>query len=68
MARAQKYRDVARFLTSQGWRVIRMGKGSHEIWAGPSGGRLSIPRHGEVSAGVVSQVISALPDAPQSWR
>lgn len=45
-----------------------MGKGSHEIWAGPSGGRLSIPRHGEVSAGVVSQVISALPDAPQSWR
>lgn len=68
MAEPQKYKDVARFLRSQGWSVARQGKGSHEIWAGSNGGRISIPRHGTVSAGIVKQIIDAFPDTPSSWK
>jgi predicted RNA binding protein YcfA (HicA-like mRNA interferase family) len=68
MVKEVKYREVERFLLDQGWSVLRT-RGSHEIWGGPGGnGRLTIPRHGKVSAGVVRDVMRELPDVPISWR
>ena len=69
MVRVQKYRDVVRFLEAQGWLLVRRGKGSHEIWGDPNTGRrMSIPRHHEISAGIMRQVIAEFPDSPDSWR
>lgn len=65
MPRPQKDRDVARFLRSQGWVELRQ-KGSHVMWGNADGeGRIVVPAHGEVSAGVVKQLF---PTAPQAWR
>ena len=66
----QKYRDVTRFLRDQGWVLLRTGKGSHQIWGDPddSTRKISVPAHGEVSAGVVGQIVKAFPDVPQGWR
>ncbi|MFT3944204.1 MAG: type II toxin-antitoxin system HicA family toxin [Ancrocorticia sp.] len=69
MVKAQEYRDVTRFLKSEGWILIRSGKGSHEIWGDPATGRrMSIPAHREVSAGIVRQIIAEFPSAPWTWR
>lgn len=69
MPKPQKYRDVIKFLKSQGWVFLRDGKGSHEIWGDPnSGAYISIPAHKEISAGVVRQIMQAFPNAPQGWR
>ncbi|TFB89383.1 type II toxin-antitoxin system HicA family toxin [Cryobacterium sp. TMT1-3] len=69
MPRAQKYRDVVRFLRSQGWVLLRQGKGSHELWGLPDESvKESIPAHGDVSAGVVGQLMKKLPAFPPSWR
>lgn len=69
MPKPQKYRDVAKFLRSQGWVLLRQGKGSHEIWGNPEDDRMTItiPHH-EVSAGIVRQILTAFPDAPHNWR
>lgn len=68
MPRPQKYRDVVRFLRSQGWVELRQ-KGSHVVWDNPNGpGRIVVAAHGEVSAGVVKQLLDLFPDAPQAWR
>ncbi|WP_414835832.1 type II toxin-antitoxin system HicA family toxin [Curtobacterium sp. Leaf183] len=68
MVRAVRHRDVATFLRAKGWWVDRI-KGSHEVWCGPRGeGRLVLPRHGEISPGVVRQVVKRFPDVPGSWR
>ncbi|MFD1200390.1 type II toxin-antitoxin system HicA family toxin [Leucobacter albus] len=69
MPRPQKYRDVIRFLRSKGWVLLRQGKGAHELWGHPSGTpHLSVPRHREISAGIVKQITDVFPDAPQAWR
>lgn len=38
------YRDVTRLLGEHGWAFKRAGKGSHEIWEGPEGRRVTVPR------------------------
>jgi hypothetical protein len=49
--------------------LLRQGKGSHELWGLPDESvKESIPRHGEVSAGVIGQLLKKLPDPPASWR
>lgn len=69
MPKPQKYRDVIRFLKSQGWVFLRDAKGSHEIWGDPeTGAYISIPNHKEISAGIIRQIIAVFPDAPQGWR
>ena len=69
MVKAQKHRDVVRFLKSQGWVRMRAGKGSHEIWGHPmTGQRMSIPAHREVSAGIVRQIVAEFPNAPKEWQ
>jgi len=69
MAKEVKYREVARFLHSQGWSILRT-RGSHEIWTGPDGnGRLSIVAHGgTVSPGIVRQISSTIPGTPDQWK
>lgn len=39
------YRELVEILRANGWTKQRSGKGSHEIWTGPTGiGSLSVPR------------------------
>ncbi len=69
MPKPQKYRDVIKALKANGWVLLRDGKGSHELWGLPDESqKASIPRHGEVSAGIVGQLIRKLDQAPQNWR
>lgn len=42
---ADLYRELTRVLTEAGWRFLRSGKGSHEIWTDPAGQRrVTVPR------------------------
>ncbi|WP_423265260.1 type II toxin-antitoxin system HicA family toxin [Frondihabitans sp. 4ASC-45] len=69
MPKPQKYRDVVKFLKTQGWVFLRQGKGSHEMWGLPDESvKEIIPAYGEVSAGVVGQLIKKLPSNPTNWR
>ncbi|MWV76040.1 type II toxin-antitoxin system HicA family toxin [Rathayibacter rathayi] len=69
MPKPQKYRDVVKFLRSQGWVLLRQGKGSHELWGLPDESvKEIVPRHSEVSAGVIQQLIKKLPETPREWR
>jgi predicted RNA binding protein YcfA (HicA-like mRNA interferase family) len=69
MPKPQKYRDVVKILRSQGWILLRQGKGSHELWGKPDESiKESIPKHGEVSAGVIGQLIKKLPTVPSNWK
>lgn len=68
MPKPQKYRDVIKVVEANGWIRLRQGKGSHEIWGLPDESRAhSIPRHHEVSAGVVGGLMRKLRDVPQNW-
>lgn len=69
MPKPQKYRDVVKVLRSQGWVLLRQGKGSHEVWGLPDESvKETVPRHSEVSAGVIQQLMKKLPEAPREWR
>jgi predicted RNA binding protein YcfA (HicA-like mRNA interferase family) len=69
MPRPQKYRDVIKVVKANGWVFLRDAKGSHELWGLPDESvKESIPRHGEVSAGVVGQLMKKLPNTPEGWR
>lgn len=69
MTKPQKYRDVSRFLRSQGWDHTRT-KGSHRIWQSADRTQvLSIPVHGgTVKAGIVRQVQAAFLTTPDNWN
>ncbi|MFD4421044.1 type II toxin-antitoxin system HicA family toxin [Agromyces sp. NPDC058484] len=69
MPKPQKYRDVIKVVRANGWVFLRDAKGSHELWGLPDeSAKESIPHHGEVSAGIIGQLIKKLPNTPQSWR
>lgn len=69
MTKRQKYRDVEKFLRSQGWAFARK-RGSHEIWKSEDGAMsISIVAHnGEVSPGIIRQIQAAFPDTPKKWN
>ncbi|KJQ52618.1 type II toxin-antitoxin system HicA family toxin [Microbacterium sp. SA39] len=69
MTKPQKYRDVSRFLRSQGWENTRT-RGSHHIWQSEDRTQtVSIPVHGDsVKAGIVRQVQTAFPNTPNNWN
>jgi predicted RNA binding protein YcfA (HicA-like mRNA interferase family) len=69
VTKRQKYRDVAKFLTTKGWGLTRQ-RGSHHIWHSTDGTMtISVPVHdGQVSAGVVRQIQAQFPDAPKEWN
>ncbi|MDO5286519.1 MAG: type II toxin-antitoxin system HicA family toxin [Actinomycetia bacterium] len=54
-------------MTRRGWVLIRQAKGSHEIWAN-GGQRVVVPRHGQVSPGVLRAIARVLGDTPQEWK
>ncbi|MCL1897838.1 MAG: type II toxin-antitoxin system HicA family toxin [Micrococcales bacterium] len=69
MPRAQKYRDVVRVLQTNGWILLRQGKGSHQIWQSPAGtDSVVLSRHQSVSPGVIGQLCKLLNDVPNKWR
>ena len=42
---AELYRELVRILEANGCRLVRKGKGSHEIWSSPVNGRtVTVPR------------------------
>ena len=69
--KAQKTRDVLKYLKGLGWVYLRDGKGSHELWGLPDESvKASIPAgHREVSAGVLAQIErNAGVEWPREWR
>lgn len=72
MPKPQKYRDVVRVLRANGWVLLRRGKGDHEVWGMPqtsgAGQKHTIPHHGEVSAGVIGDLMKKLATTPENWR
>lgn len=63
----QKKRDVLKVLKANGWRLIR-STGGHDWWEGPNGQGEAIPRHNEISAGVVDKLSRKLESFPENWK
>lgn len=39
------YEPVTKLLRQHGWRYLRPGKGSHEIWCSANGRRMTVPHN-----------------------
>lgn len=53
-----RYSELKKRLNSRGYSFVRQGKGSHEIWRGPSGTKFSVPRHpGDLKRGTLSAIL-----------
>ena len=62
-----KYRDVAKILKSLGC-TNRPGKGDHEVWVCPCGQhRAVVTKPGEISAGVVRDLIRKFICMQKGW-
>jgi predicted RNA binding protein YcfA (HicA-like mRNA interferase family) len=67
VVKPMKYRDIAKQLRRQGC-TSRPGKGDHEIWTCPCGKHQGVvTRPGEVSSGVVGDLIKKLECLPEGW-
>ncbi|CAD5144117.1 protein of unknown function (plasmid) [Microbacterium sp. Nx66] len=68
--KAQKTRDVLKYLKGLGWVYLRDGQGSHELWGMPDESvKASIPTgHREVSPGVLRQIQNVGVELPREWR
>ena len=68
MPKPQKRWVVEKILRENGWVLLRSG-GSHDLWGLPDESVTEpIPRHREVSAGIIGRLIGKLEQVPQSWR
>lgn len=69
MAKDMKKRDVIRALTAAGCvQRIGTGRGPHDKWDCPCGKHsANIPRHKEISAGVVADTIRRMACLPEGW-
>lgn len=65
--KSQKKRDVMKVLKANGWELVR-STGSHEWREGPNGQGEAIPRHNEISAGVVAKLAKKLETFPDGWK
>lgn len=65
----QKSRDVKKLMTAQGWRFLRQGRGSHEVWtSADESQKVTVPfGHTEISAGVLTQLQKAGLTVPDKW-
>jgi predicted RNA binding protein YcfA (HicA-like mRNA interferase family) len=66
VAKPMKYRDIVKRLRKHNC-THRAGKGDHVVWTSPAGKIVSIPKHREVSPGVVGDIIDKLTDLPEGW-
>lgn len=64
--KAQKKKDVVKVLKAQGWQLVR-ATGNHEWWQGPQGQREAIPKHSEISPGVLRTLAKKLETVPDNW-
>lgn len=65
--KAQKKKDVVKVLKANGWQPVR-SSGRHEWWEGPNGIGEAIPRHNEISPGVIRKLAAKLEQVPESWK
>jgi len=65
--KAQKKRDVLKVLKANGWQLVRT-TGGHDWWEGPDGQGEAIPRHGEISPGIIRKLSKKLAEVPQNWK
>ena len=63
-----KLRSVVSALVSNGCRILREG-GKHTLWLCPciAQHNAAVPRHREITAGVVGSIIKQLPCLPKGW-
>lgn len=67
VVKAMRYRDIRRSLVAYGC-TSRPGKGDHEKWFCPCGHHMGvITRPGDVSAGMVGDIIKKLACLPKGW-
>lgn len=67
MAKAMKYRVVVKALRRHGC-TSKPGKGDHEKWYCPCGRHIAVvTRGGDISPGVVGDVIKKLECLPKGW-
>jgi hypothetical protein len=68
MVKPMKRRDVNRALRRNGC-VIKNDKGRHTTWVCGCGGQhtADIPRHLEISAGVIGDTIERMKCLPEGW-
>jgi hypothetical protein len=68
MVKPIRYRTLATALRRAGCRLVRQGRGDHEVWACPCGRHQAIVvRDTEVSAGVVRSIVRHLACLPEGW-
>lgn len=65
--KAQKKKDVIKVLKKQGWQLVRT-TGGHEWWEGPHGEGEAIPRHTEISPGVMRKLAAKMDSIPDNWK
>lgn len=67
MVREMKYRDIRKALLDHGC-TSRPGKGDHEKWYCPCGQHMAVvTRPGDVSKGVVGDIVKKLGCLPEGW-
>ena len=67
MPKPMKRRDVVRALARIGATLVR-DKGDHTIYRCSCGEhQTALPRHADITAGVVGSIIKQLPCAPKGW-
>ena len=60
-------REVERELTRRGCQVLRT-KGAHDVWGCPCGcHQAPLPRHKDISPGVVRSISNTLSCLPEGW-
>lgn len=69
MVREMKRRDIERALTRNGCtKASGSGRGPHEKWLCPCGShQVPVPRHGDISPGVVASIIKRLVCLEEGW-
>lgn len=58
---------MAKVLRNCGWEKLRVS-GSHEVWQLPNGKRFVVPRHRNISAGIVQKIIKLIPPESHTWK
>lgn len=67
MVKGMKRRDLVRALIAAGCTSIR-NDGDHEVYGCPCGSHIyPVPRHREISSGVVRKAPASLPCLPKGW-
>lgn len=67
MTKPMRRRDVVAALLANGCRSLR-NSGGHEVYGCPCGKhKAPLPRHNEITAGVIDSIRKMLPCLPKGW-